>query len=136
MADPQVQSEAQARERIEKDARAFLQAAGYDKELGVFNEKWTIYRDLSLVRFQDALPKEDRMALPEMEMAVDVSNIAIQSFGGVWQELLQGAAIYGGKKLYGLVQGKALQAGAPRKLSKQLAEFFTSRFGKEEGEKK
>ena len=136
MAEPEVQSESQARERIEKDARAFLQAAGYDKELGVFNEKWTIYKDLSLARFQEAVPKEDRMILPGMEMTLDVSNIAVQCFGGVWEELLQGAAIYGGKKLYSLVQGKALHAGAPRKLAKQLAEFFTGRFGKDGGERK
>lgn len=134
MADPEVQSESQARERIEQDVRAFLQAAGYDKELGVFHEKWPIYRDLPLDRFREAVPLQDRMLLPGMEMSFDVANIAIQSFGGVWEELLQGAALYGGKKLYKLVQGKALDAGAPRKMAKQLAEFFTSRFGKDEGE--
>lgn len=125
MPDSEIRTEAQARAEIEKTAREFLKAFNYENELGVFSRAWSIYKDLPLSRFKEH--REDRMFLPGMEITLDISNIAIQTFGGVWEELLKGAALYGGKTLFNLVRDRALATGAPQKLAGQLAGFFTSR---------
>ncbi len=67
------------------------------------------------------------MLLPGTELVVDTANIAIQAFGGVWEELLKGSAVHGGKRLYRLVRRRARKSGAPGALAGQLAEFLTRR---------
>ena len=131
MANPEITTEPQARAAIEKDTRDFLEAFQYQKELGVFSTTWRIYRDLPLHMFDRAVPREDRMVLPGMALTVDVTHIAIQAFGGVWAELLKGGAAYTERKLHNLVRDRALTSGAPRKLAKQLADFFINRFDKQ-----
>ena len=130
MAHPDVKTEAQARTRIEADTQTFLNAFDYQAELGVFTTTWAIYKEIPLARFREAVPQEDRMVLPGMEIPIDVAHVAIQTFGAVWEDLLRVAVGFGGRQLYRLVRKRALEAGAPRDLAGKLADFFTKRFAK------
>ena len=126
--DSENKNETQARLKVEQDTRAFLKTFNYEKELGVFSQTWKLYKDLPLSKFREAAPQEDRMILPGMEAVVDVSNIAIQTFGGVVEAMIRGLVTDGGSKLHTLVQNRALAIGAPKYLAKELADFFTKQF--------
>ena len=131
----QIKTGAEARADIETNARAFLETYHYQDELGVFSKKWEIYKGLPLDAFKGAVPAEDRMVLPGMDVPVDVANVVIQALAGVWISLLQvppkRAASYSGRKLFRLVRSRAVEAGAPKDLAKKLAGFFTERYDRQ-----
>ena len=135
MPPSQIKTEAEALADIEKDARAFLEAHHYQDELGVFSKTWEIYTQLPLDAFKDAVPREDRMVLPGMDVPIDVTNVVIQAMAGVWISLLQvpprRAEAYSGGKLFRLVQSRGVEAGAPKDLAKKLAGFVTERFDRQ-----
>jgi len=126
MALQEIKTQAEARTRIARDTKDFLQHLNHD--LGVFSHTWSLYEDLPLEKFKDAIPHEDRMLLPGMEPIIDVPNIVIQALGSVWQRILNEQNPAEKNSLSTLVHQEALIAGAPKKLADQLSTFVMDQY--------
>jgi hypothetical protein len=126
MAHQEIKTQAEARKRIARDAKDFLQTL--DQDLGVFFHTWSLYEDLPLEKFKEATPNEDRMLLPGMEPPIDVPNIVIQALGNAWHQILNTQDPVSNEALSKQIYQSALRAGAPQKLADQLTLFVQNQY--------
>ena len=126
MAHHEIKTQDEARTRIARDTKDFLQQLDHD--LGVFFRTWTLYEDLPLEKFRDATPHEDRILLPGMHPPIDVPNIVIQALGSAWHRVLADQNPIGKNQLSTLVHREALTAGAPEELADQLSTFVLDQY--------